>query len=81
MFPTQKQEKALFSRLSIKLSYSYFFETEFLRKFTFIGLPGYQETAPFEASTLVSFRKRISADMLMEVNECLLESANRKRQS
>jgi len=38
----------------------------------FIGLPGYQEEAPFDASTLVLFRKRISAEMLMEVNDCLL---------
>lgn len=45
----------------------------------FIGLPGYQETAPFESSTLVSFRKRISADMLMEVNECLLENVNKEK--
>ena len=39
----------------------------------FIGLPGYQEEAPFDASTLVLFRKRISAEMLMEVNEYLLD--------
>jgi hypothetical protein len=45
----------------------------------FIGLIGYQKTAPFEASTLVSFRKRISADMLMEVKECLLENANKEK--
>ncbi len=38
----------------------------------FIGLSGYQEEAPFDASTLVLFRKRISAEMLMEVNEYLL---------
>lgn len=38
----------------------------------FIGLAGYQEEAPFDASTLVLFRKRISAEMLMEVNEYLL---------
>ena len=38
----------------------------------FIGLPGYQEEPPFDASTLVLFRKRISAEMLMEVNEYLL---------
>ena len=38
----------------------------------FIGLPGFQEEAPFDASTLVLFRKRISAEMLMEVNEYLL---------
>lgn len=38
----------------------------------FIGLPGYQEKTPFDASTLVDFRKRISAEMLMEANEYLL---------
>lgn len=38
----------------------------------FIGLPGYQEEDPFDASTLVLFRKRISAEMLMEANEYLL---------
>jgi IS5 family transposase len=42
----------------------------------FIGLPGYQEEAPFDASTLVLFRKRISAKMLMEVNEYLLDHKN-----
>ena len=39
----------------------------------FIGLPGFQEEAPFDASTLVLFRKRISAEMLMEANEYLLD--------
>lgn len=38
----------------------------------FIGLEGYQDTPPFDASTLVLFRKRITADMLNEVNEYLL---------
>ena len=38
----------------------------------FIGFPGYQEEAPFDASTLMLFRKRISVKMLMEVNEYLL---------
>lgn len=38
----------------------------------FIGLPGYQDTPPFDASTLVLFRKRITADMLNEANEYLL---------
>ena len=38
----------------------------------FIGLPSFREEAPFDASTLVLFRKRISAQMLMEVNEYLL---------
>lgn len=44
----------------------------------FIGLPGYQEEAPFDASTLVLFRKRISAEMLMELNEYLLASRDDK---
>lgn len=39
----------------------------------FISLPGYQEEAPFDASTLVLFRKRISAEILMEANEYMLE--------
>jgi hypothetical protein len=45
----------------------------------FIGLPGYQETEPFEASILVAFRKRISDEMLMEINECLLEKAKQEK--
>ncbi len=56
-----------------------FSDREFVEQITenpylqyFIGLPGYQEDAPFDASTLVLFRKRISAEMLMEVNEYLL---------
>lgn len=47
----------------------------------FIGLPGYQEEAPFDASTLVLFRKRISAEMLMEVNEYLLSHKGDKDDS
>ncbi len=38
----------------------------------FISLPEYQDTPPFDASTLVLFRRRITADMLNEVNEYLL---------
>ena len=38
----------------------------------FIGLPGYQEEAPFDASTLVDFRRQITAEMLIEANEYLL---------
>lgn len=44
----------------------------------FIGLPGFREEAPFDASTLVLFRKRISADMLMEVNEYLAHKEDDK---
>ena len=38
----------------------------------FIGLPGYQACAPFDASTLVWFRKRITIDILNEANEYML---------
>ncbi len=38
----------------------------------FIGLPGYQQETPIEASVLVLFRKRISMDMIMEANEYML---------
>lgn len=39
----------------------------------FIGLPGFQEEPPFEASVLVSFRKRINVDMASLLNEKFLE--------
>jgi len=38
----------------------------------FIGLAGYQNIPPFDASTLVLFRKRITMEMLREANEYLL---------
>ena len=38
----------------------------------FIGLPGYQQEPPIEASVLVLFRKRISMDMIMKANEYML---------
>ena len=44
----------------------------------FIGLPGYQEEPPFDASTLVLFRKRINAQMIAEANEYLLSNQNKK---
>ena len=43
----------------------------------FIGLPGYQEEPPFDASTLVLFRKRINAQMIAEANEYLLSNQNK----
>lgn len=39
----------------------------------FIGLPGYQDAAPFDASTLVWFRKRITIEILNEANEYMIE--------
>ncbi len=40
----------------------------------FIGCGSYQKQCPFKASALVSFRQRIDADCLMEVNEIFLET-------
>ena len=37
----------------------------------FIGLPKYQDQAPFVPSLLVEFRKRISDDVLVEVNKMI----------
>ncbi len=44
----------------------------------FIGLPGYQAEKPFDSSTLVLFRKRITAGMMIEANECLLRDVQSK---
>ena len=40
----------------------------------FIGLPGYQQEPPIEASVLVLFRKRINMDMIMKANEYMLSN-------
>lgn len=45
----------------------------------FIGLPGYQETSSFDASTLVYFRKRLNIDMKKFMNDKLLELQKAKR--
>lgn len=52
----------------------------------FIGLPKYQETASFDPSALVSFRKRIDLDMAVFLNDSILadtsaELPERKRLS
>lgn len=39
----------------------------------FIGLPGYQDRAPFAPSLLVEFRKRLTDDILTEINEMIAE--------
>lgn len=38
----------------------------------FIGLPGYQQEAPFVPSLLVEFRKRLTDDILNEINEMII---------
>lgn len=44
----------------------------------FIGLPGYQEDPPIDASTLVLFRKRLKTNVIMEANEYILASTKAK---
>ncbi len=39
----------------------------------FIGLPGYQHRAPFAPSLLVEFRKRLTDEILTEINEMIAE--------
>ena len=39
----------------------------------FIGLPGYQDEAPFVPSLLVEFRKRLTDEVLDEINEMILD--------
>ena len=39
----------------------------------FIGLPGYQDKAPFVPSLLVEFRKRLTDEVLIEINEMIAE--------
>ena len=38
----------------------------------FIDLPGYQTQAPFVPSLLVEFRKRLTEDILGEINEMVI---------
>lgn len=39
----------------------------------FIGLPGFQLEVPFVPSLLVEFRKRLTEDILMDINELILK--------
>ncbi|MCF0187161.1 MAG: IS5 family transposase [Bacteroidaceae bacterium] len=39
----------------------------------FVGLPGYQSTPPFVPSLLVEFRKRLSAELIDEINEMIID--------
>ncbi len=39
----------------------------------FIGLPGYQQNPPFVPSLLVEFRKRLTDEILGEINEMIIE--------
>lgn len=41
----------------------------------FVGLSSFQQSAPFDPSLLVTIRKRLGADMMLELNELILEEA------
>ena len=44
----------------------------------FIGMPGYEDKIPFVPSLLVEFRKRLSEDVLNEINEMIIEYNTQK---
>lgn len=48
----------------------------------FIGMEAFSHKAPVVPSMMVEFRKRLTADYLMEINECILarSEATRERQ-
>ena len=62
------QKKLLFSDRELVEQIT---ETPYLQYF--IGLPGYQEEPPFDASTLTLFRKRLTHEIIMEANEYILD--------
>ena len=41
----------------------------------FCGLPQYKEEAPFEASSMVNFRKRLDSEILGQINEMIIAKA------
>lgn len=47
----------------------------------FIGLPAYQNKAPFAPSLLVEFRKRLTEEILVEINEMIIEFNTEKDDS
>jgi len=44
----------------------------------FCGLPGYVDELPFDSSSLVHFRKRLTPEILGEINEMIIEKAENK---
>jgi IS5 family transposase len=44
----------------------------------FLGYEGYRDEAPFDASMMVHFRKRLSASILKEVNDLIIEREIKK---
>ncbi len=44
----------------------------------FIGIKGFQPSQPFDPSMMTYFRKRVSQDMLIEINEIIISQAQKK---
>lgn len=82
-----KPLRLAFGSLIIQTKYQYS-DRELVEQLTenpyyqyFIGLPGYQEEPPIDASTLVLFRKRLKMDVIMEANEYMLDAVKEKESS
>jgi len=45
----------------------------------FIGMEGYRDEAPFDASMMTHFRERLPLDMISRVNEKVIEDENKKK--
>lgn len=46
----------------------------------FIGMVEYEDKYPFVPSLLVEFRKKLSEDLLIEINELRISNVQKKRQ-
>jgi len=44
----------------------------------FCGLPGYEDKLPFDPSLMVYFRKRLTSEILGEINEMVIKKAEKK---
>ena len=44
----------------------------------FCGLPGYEDKPPFDASLMVHFRKRLTAQLLQKINEDIIAKAEKQ---
>lgn len=63
----------------IQKEYPYYSDEEIVNQITenpylqfFCGMPGYSEKPPFEASLMVYFRKRLTPEILAEINEMII---------
>ena len=84
LFPSQKGNPAKPLRMAlgsllIQKQYGYS-DRELVEQITenpyyqyFVGLPGYQMEAPFVPSLLVEFRKRLTDEILIEINEMIIK--------